>query len=64
MLSTAGTVLSIVYAGPLVKLVDMLSASAPERLAEFRRDADALIGLYCRDNIVSQGYLLTRATKV
>ena len=51
-------------AGPLVKLVDMLSASAPERLAEFRRDADALIGLYCRDNIVSQGYLLTRATKV
>jgi SAM-dependent methyltransferase len=49
-------------AGPLVKLVESLSASDP-RLAEFRREYDALTVEYFADNIVRQDYLMTRATK-
>jgi hypothetical protein len=51
-------------AGPMLKLVEMLSASDPERLAKFRRDYDALIAPYFADNIVRQDYLMTRAIKV
>jgi SAM-dependent methyltransferase len=51
-------------AGPMLKLVEMLSQSDPDRLAEFRRKYDALIAPYFEDNIVRQDYLLTRATKV
>lgn len=50
-------------AGPLIKLVEALSASDPARLAEFRRECDALIREYFADNQVRQDYLLTRATK-
>lgn len=51
-------------AGPVIKLVEMLSASDPEKLAAYRRDCDALIAEYLDENILRQGYLLTRATKV
>jgi SAM-dependent methyltransferase len=51
-------------AGPAIKLVEALSASDPARLAEFRREAEALVVEYLRDNVVHQDYLLTRATKV
>jgi SAM-dependent methyltransferase len=51
-------------AGPVIKLVEMLSASDPGRLAAFRAELDALTAEYLRDNAVSQGYLLTRATKI
>ena len=50
-------------AGPLVKLVEMLSGTDPEKLAIFRKEFDALTGEYLSDNAVRQGYLLTRATK-
>ena len=51
-------------AGPVLKLVEMLSASDPARLAEFRREFEALIAEYHRDNLVRQDFLLTRATKI
>jgi SAM-dependent methyltransferase len=51
-------------AGPMLKLVEMLSASDPERLAKFRREYDALIAPYFEDNIVRQDYLMTRAIRV
>jgi SAM-dependent methyltransferase len=50
-------------AGPMLKLVEMLSASDPARLAQFRREYDALIAPYFQDNVVRQDYLLTRARK-
>ena len=50
-------------AGPMLKLVEMLSGSDPARLAQFRREYDALIAPYFENNIVRQDYLLTRATK-
>ena len=51
-------------AGPMLKLVEMLSASDPERLAQFRREYEALVAPYFDDNLVRQDYLLTRATKI
>jgi len=51
-------------AGPMLKLVEMLSGSDPERLAKFRREYDALTAEYFADNIVRQDYLLTRAIKI
>jgi SAM-dependent methyltransferase len=51
-------------AGPLIKLVQTLSASDPPKLASFRREFDALVVEYQQDNTVSQEYLMTRATKV
>jgi SAM-dependent methyltransferase len=50
-------------AGPMLKLVAMLSESDPQKLAKFRREYDAMIAPYFEDNIVRQDYLLTRATK-
>src|SRR2546430_16182483 len=50
-------------AGPMLKLVEMLSASDPARLAQFRREYDALIAPYFEDNVVRQDYLMTRASK-
>jgi SAM-dependent methyltransferase len=51
-------------AGPMLKLVEMLSASDPKRLAQFRREYGSLIAPYFEDNVVRQDYLLTRATKI
>jgi SAM-dependent methyltransferase len=50
-------------AGPVLKLVEMLSASDPERLASFRRDYEAIVAEYLDDNIVRQDFLMTRAIK-
>jgi SAM-dependent methyltransferase len=50
--------------GPLLKLVEGLSASDQPRLADLRRDLEALIAEYYRDNLLRQDYLMTRATKV
>jgi hypothetical protein len=50
-------------AGPMLKLVEMLSASDPARLTQFRREYDALLAPYFENNILRQDYLLTRATK-
>jgi SAM-dependent methyltransferase len=51
-------------AGPLIKVVESLSASDPERLTAFRREYDAVIAEYYDENIVRQDYLLTRAEKI
>jgi SAM-dependent methyltransferase len=51
-------------AGPMVRLVAALSADDPAKLAEFRRQYDALASEYFDDNIIRQDYLMTRATKV
>jgi len=51
-------------AGPVIKLIEALGAADPARLLEFRREFDALVAEYFRDNLVRQDYLLTRATKL
>ena len=50
-------------AGPMLKLVEMLSKNDPARLAEFRQKYDALIAPYFEDNLIRQDYLMTRAIK-
>src|SRR5256886_4313741 len=50
-------------AGPMLKLVEMLSASDPAKLAKFRSEYDDLIAPYFEDNVVRQDYLMTRAIK-
>jgi len=50
-------------AGPVVKLVEFLSATDPGKLDAFRSEYDALVSEYFEDNIVRQDYLLTRGTK-
>ncbi len=51
------------YAGPVRKLVETLEPADPGKLAQFRAEYDAMIGEYMHDNIVRQGFLMTRATK-
>jgi SAM-dependent methyltransferase len=51
-------------AGPVIKLVEMLSANDPPRLAAFRAELEALTAEYFADNVVRQGFLMTRATKI
>lgn len=50
-------------AGPVLKLVEMLSAKDPAKLAEFRREYETLAERYFEMNTMRQSYLLTRATK-
>ena len=50
-------------AGPLVKLVQMLSAGDPAKLADLRREDEALAAEYFHDNAVHQDYLMTRAVR-
>jgi SAM-dependent methyltransferase len=49
-------------AGPLTKLTKLLQDD-PAKLARFRGEFEALIGLFHEDNALKQHYLLTRATK-
>jgi SAM-dependent methyltransferase len=51
-------------AGPIIKMIQTLSVSDPERLESYRSEFDAIVALYMRDNLIKQGYLLTRARKV
>jgi SAM-dependent methyltransferase len=50
--------------GPIVKLVEMLSASDPDRLAQLRSEFEALAAEYVEDNILQQDYLMTRGVKL
>ncbi len=50
--------------GPLMKLVEILSASDPTRLAQARAEFEALTAAYVHDNILRQDYLMTRAVKL
>ncbi len=49
-------------AGPIVKLVER-EKDEPEKVRAFRQELTALIGEYFSDNVVTQHYLLSRATK-
>ena len=51
-------------AGPVIKMVESLSASDPAKLAAFRRDYETLAAEYLDENIIRQDYLITRATKI
>ena len=51
-------------AGPIIKMIQTLSVSDPERLEAYRAEFDAIVSQYMRDNLIKQGYLLTRARKV
>ena len=51
-------------AGPIIKMIQTLSATAPDRLEEYRAQFDAIVAQYMRDNLVRQDYLLTRARKI
>ncbi|MEQ1730764.1 MAG: class I SAM-dependent methyltransferase [Vicinamibacterales bacterium] len=51
-------------AGPVIRMIETLGTAAPERLASFRAEYEALVAEYLQDNVVHQGYLLTRATKL
>lgn len=51
-------------AGPIIKMIETLAATSPDRLEEYRRAFDAIVGEYMQDNIVRQGYLMTRARKI
>ncbi|HEV8001031.1 MAG TPA: class I SAM-dependent methyltransferase [Planctomycetaceae bacterium] len=50
--------------GPLIKVVETLSATDPAKLAAFRREYEDLVVEYFEENTVHQDYLLTRASKV
>lgn len=50
-------------AGPMRKLVESLSATDPDKLAQFRREYEALVSQYFDHNIIHQDYLMTRAIK-
>ena len=50
-------------AGPVIKMVEALSASDPARLDTFRREYEDLIREYFEDNLVRQDFLMTRAVK-
>ena len=49
--------------GQMVRLVQALKGD-PARLAEFRREYEALVAQYFVGNVVHQDFLMTRATKV
>jgi hypothetical protein len=49
-------------AAPVQKISTML-ASDPAKLATFRGELEAIIADYFWDNLVHQGYLMSRATK-
>ena len=51
-------------AGPVRQLVERLTASDPDKLATFRREYDELAAQYLEQNILRQGYLITRCTKI
>ncbi len=50
-------------AGPILKLVESLTATDPAKLETYRREFEATTADYFEDNVVRQDYLITRATK-
>ena len=51
-------------AGPVRRLVEVLEGSEPAKLESFRREYEALVAEYFGDNLLRQGYLMTRAVKL
>ncbi len=52
------------HVGPTQRLVAMLEASDPAKLAAYRAEAEAIASIYFKDNHLEQGFLITRATKI
>jgi len=50
--------------GPVTRLVQTLEGTDPAKLAEFRREFEALVAEYLDQNILRQSFLMTRAVKV
>jgi SAM-dependent methyltransferase len=50
-------------AGPVIRLVQALETADPAKLAEFRREYDALSQEYFDQNTVRQSFLMSRAVK-
>jgi len=50
-------------AGPMIQLVAMLSKNDAAKLAQYRREYDALTTEYLKDNQVHQQFLMTKAVK-
>lgn len=48
---------------PLVKVVAEMN-NDPEKLRPFRTELEHLVGIYTKNNILSQHYLMSRATKI
>jgi SAM-dependent methyltransferase len=51
-------------AGPLIKMVELLRTTDPDRLGVFRREFDSIVAEYLQDNLVRLDYLLTRSRKI
>jgi hypothetical protein len=51
-------------AAPVIKLVETLSETDAEKLARFRREYETMVAEFLDDNILRQGYLMTRAVKI
>lgn len=50
-------------AGPVIKLIENLTANDPAKLVAFRKEYDALSAEYFHDNFMQQEFLMTRAIK-
>jgi hypothetical protein len=50
--------------GPVIRLLQSLDKSDPDKGATLRREFDDLAAQYFENNTVRQDYLLTRAVKV
>jgi SAM-dependent methyltransferase len=50
-------------AGPVIKLVEMLSQSDPAKLNAYRAECEALVAEYLDENVLRQGYVMARAIK-
>ena len=48
----------------LLTMIELLFATDPEKLSTFRREFDGVVSRYYKQNIVDQGYLITRARKI
>jgi len=51
-------------AGPVIKMIETLAATNPDRLQEYRKEFDSIVAEYMQDNVVRQSYLMTRARKI
>ena len=49
--------------GPVMRLVQSLSASDPARLEAYRREYDAVVAEYIESNVLRASYLMSRAIK-
>jgi SAM-dependent methyltransferase len=51
-------------AGPVIRMIESLAGTDPDRLESFRAEFDSIVSQYMENNFVRQDYLLTRARKV